>query len=167
MLLLAIALECTPEELYGARVDRPPGRGRAGRHPELRELSEEQCAAHLQAGGVGRVVFMAPRGPVAYPVNFVLSEGDVMVSTTVAQAQLFEDQPRLSFEIDRVDEPMGEGWSVLVTGRARRVDDPDEVVESAALGLVPWAGGPRHALVRLHPEEITGRVIVQSSAAAP
>jgi len=166
MLLLAIALECTPEELYGARVDRPPGRGRAGRHPELRELSEEQCAAHLQAGGVGRVVFMAPRGPVAYPVNFVLSEGDVMVSTTVDQAQLFEDQPRLSFEIDRVDEPMGEGWSVLVTGRARRVDDPDEVVASAALGLVPWAGGPRHALVRLHPEEITGRVIVQSSAAA-
>ncbi len=166
MLLLAIALECTPEELYGARVDRPPGRGRAGRHPELRELSEEQCAAHLQAGGVGRVVFMAPRGPVAYPVNFVLSEGDVMVSTTVAQAQRFADQPRLSFEIDRVDEPMGEGWSVLVTGRARRVDDPDEVVAPAALGLEPWAGGPRHALVRLHPEEITGRVIVQSSAAA-
>ncbi len=166
MLLLALALECTPEELYGARVDRPPGRGRAGRHPELRELSEEQCAAHLQAGGVGRVVFVAPRGPVALPVNFAVSEGDVMVSTTVAQAQLLEDQPRLSFEIDRVDEPMGEGWSVLVTGRARRVDDPDEVVALAALGLVPWAGGPRHALVRLHPEEITGRVIVQTPAVA-
>jgi hypothetical protein len=166
MLLLALALECTPEELYGARVDRPPGRGRAGRHPELRELSEEQCAAHLQAGGVGRVVFVAPRGPVAHPVNFAVSEGDVLVSTTVAQAQLLEDQPRLSFEIDRVDEPMGEGWSVLVTGRARRVDDPDEVVALAALGLVPWAGGPRHALVRLHPEEITGRVIVQAPVVA-
>ncbi len=90
----------------------------------------------------------------------------MLVSTTVAQAQLLEDQPRLSFEIDRVDEPMGEGWSVLVTGTARRVDDPDEVVALAALDLVAWAGGARHALVRIHPEEITGRVIVQSPAVA-
>ncbi len=63
MLLLALALQSSPEELYGARIDRPPGRGRAGRHPELRELSEDQCGAHLAAGGVGRVVFLAPRGP--------------------------------------------------------------------------------------------------------
>ena len=86
MLLLALALQTTPEELYGARVDRPPGRGRAGRHPELRELSEQQCEAHLQAGGVGRVVFVARRGPVAHPVNFAVSEGDVLVSTTVDHA---------------------------------------------------------------------------------
>lgn len=165
MLLLALALQSTPEELYGARVDRPPGRGRAGRHPELRELSKQQCEAHLQAGGVGRVVFMARRGPVAHPVNFAVSEGDVLVSTSVTHAQLLEEQPRLSFEIDRVDEPMGEGWSVLVTGRASRVDDPDEVVELAALGLVPWAGGRRHVLVRIHPDEITGRLIVQPAAA--
>ena len=60
---------------------------------------------------------------------------------------------------------MGEGWSVLVTGRARRVDDPDEIVALAALGLVPWAGGRRHVLVRIRPDEITGRLIVQPAAA--
>ena len=164
MLLLALALECTPEELYGARVDRPPGRGRAGRHPELSELTAQQCAAHLQAGGVGRVVLVTDRGPVAYPLNFAVSEGDVIVSTTVEHAARLEAHGRVSFEIDRIDESMGEGWSVLVTGSARRVDDPDEVLALAGLGLTPWAGGPRHTLVRIRPDETTGRVIAQAVA---
>ncbi len=163
VLLLALALECSPEDLFGGRVDRPPGRGRAGRHPELRELTAAQCEAHVRVGGVGRVVFLAPRGPVAHPLNFAVSEGDVIVSTTVAQAEDLESRERVSFEIDRVDEVMSEGWSVLVTGEARRVDDPDEVVALAGLGLTPWAGGPRHALVRIRPDEVTGRVIVQGA----
>jgi transcriptional regulator with XRE-family HTH domain len=164
MLLMALALECTPEELYGARVDRPSGRGRAGRHPELSELTTQQCAAHLQAGGVGRVVLVTERGPVAHPVNFAACDGDVIVSTSVEHAAQLEAQPCVSFQIDRVDEPMGEGWSVLVTGSARRVDDPDEVLMLAGLGLAPWAGGVRHALVRIHPDETTGRVIAQAAA---
>jgi nitroimidazol reductase NimA-like FMN-containing flavoprotein (pyridoxamine 5'-phosphate oxidase superfamily) len=164
MLLLALALECTPEELYGARVDRPPGRGRAGRHPELSELTAQQCTAHLKDGGIGRVVLVTDRGPVAHPMNFAVSEGDVIVSTTVEDAARLEGQDRVSFQIDRVDESMGEGWSVLVTGSARRVGDPDEALALAGLGLTPWAGGPRHALVRIRPDEMTGRVIVQAVA---
>jgi len=164
MLLLALALESTPEELYGGRVDRPTGRGRAGRHPELTELTSEQCEAHLRAGGVGRLVFVSPRGTVAHPMNYVVSQGDVIVSTTAEQAEHFVGQVRVSFQIDRVDESMSEGWSVLVTGPTRPVDDPDEVVELVALGLVPWAGGERHTLIRIHPDEVTGRLIAQSVA---
>ena len=164
MLLLALALDCTPEDLYGERVDRPAGRGRAGRHPELTELTPAQCEAHLRAGGVGRVVFESRRGTVAHPMNYALSEGDVVVSTTAEQASSLAGQARVSFQIDRVDESMSEGWSVLVTGPVHLVDDPDEVVALAALGLVPWAGGERHTLIRIRPDEITGRLIAQSVA---
>jgi nitroimidazol reductase NimA-like FMN-containing flavoprotein (pyridoxamine 5'-phosphate oxidase superfamily) len=164
MLLLAMALDTTPEQLHGGRVARPPGPGRAGPHPELRPLTDAQCGAHLEAGGVGRIVFMAERGPVAHPVNFVMSEDEIVLSTTAAQALELEGQQRASFQIDRVDEAMSEGWSVLVTGTARRVDDPDELVALSSLGLEPWAGGNRHAVVRIHPEVITGRVIVQSTS---
>lgn len=162
MLLLALALETTPEALYGGRVDRPPGRGRAGLHPQLRELTHEQCVAHVRAGGVGRVVFSAPRGPVAHPVNFAVHREDVVVSTSLEQAEALEEQGQVSFEIDRVDEAMSEGWSVLVTGQARRVDDPEDLVALADLHLEPWADGSRHALVRIRPEAITGRVIAQT-----
>jgi transcriptional regulator with XRE-family HTH domain len=164
MILLAMALETTPEELYGALIERAPGPGRAVPHGELRPLTPEQCAAHLESGGVGRVVFLSERGPVAHPVNFVMGDGDIVVSTTPPQANQLESQERAAFQIDRVDEAMREGWSVLVSGPARRVDDPDELVELAALGLEPWAGGNRHAVVRIRPEIVTGRVIVHASS---
>jgi transcriptional regulator with XRE-family HTH domain len=164
MILLAMALETTPEELYGAKVERAPGPGRAVPHGDLHTLTPEQCAAHLEGGGVGRLVYIAERGPVAHPVNFVIHDRDVVVSTTPTQADQLESQQRAAFEIDRVDEAMREGWSVLVSGPARRVDDPDELVELSALGLEPWAGGNRHAIVRIRQEIVTGRVIVHPSS---
>lgn len=167
LFLVARALDCTPEDLHGGQVDRPSGHGRAGAHPELRQLSPEQCAAHLAPGGVGRLVFVSERGPVAHPVNFAVSDGDVVLSTSVVQADLLERAERVSFQIDRVDEAMSEGWSVLVTGRIHRVDDPDDLVALADLGLEPWAGGGRHAVVRLRPEETTGRLVVQGAAPRP
>lgn len=164
LLLLAFALGTTPLELQGGLVDRPPGKGRAGPHPSLETLTREQCEAHLEAGGVGRVVFSTDRGPVALPVNFEFTDGDLVVSTDVDKATLLESLPSVGFEIDRVDESMSEGWSVLVTGTARYVDDPEELLRLSSLDLEAWAGGARHALICITPEEITGRVIVHHSA---
>jgi transcriptional regulator with XRE-family HTH domain len=158
-LLLARALGTTPAALMG-RVGWAMGRGRAGPHPQLQTLTAEQCEAHLCAGGVGRIVFSMLRGPVAFPVNFEYSDGYVVISTDVAKAHALESQHSVSFEIDRIDDVMAEGWSVLVTGPARRVDDPDELLSLASLDLESWAGGARHALVAITPREITGRVIV-------
>ena len=72
---------------------------------------------HLCAGGVGRIVFSTDRGSVALPVNFDYSNGNVVISTDVAKADALESQHTVSFEIDRIDDVMSEGWSVLVTGR--------------------------------------------------
>ncbi len=124
-----------------------------------RRLTAEQCEAHLCAG-VGRIVFSIVRGPVAFPVNYEYSDGCVVISTDVAKAHALESQHTVSFEIDRIDDVISEGWSVLVTGPARRIDDPDELLSLASLDLESWAGGARHALVAITPREITGRVIV-------
>ena len=158
--LVALALETTPVALEGGEVDRPPGRGRAGRHPSLETLTRKQCEAHLAAGGVGRVVFNGERGPVALPVNFESTAGDIIISTDVGKASLLETQPVVGFEVDRVDDALSEGWSVLVSGSARRVDDPDEVLRLSSLDLEAWAGGDRHALICITPTDVTGRVII-------
>jgi transcriptional regulator with XRE-family HTH domain len=163
VMLLALALQTTPEELYGGGVGRSQVRARPEGNPELRDLTAEQCEAHLGADGVGRVVFVSGRGPVAHPVNYAMSDGDIIVSTTVAAAEELERQESVGFQLDRVDEALSEGWSVLATGSARRVDDPDEVHRLSLLGLEPWAGGARHALVRITPAEVTGRVIVHAA----
>ena len=163
MLLLALALDTTPSSLLGAEFDRPPGHGRAGRHPVLETLTREQCETHLSVGGVGRVIYATARGPVAIPVNFEFTEGEVIVSTDNAKADALKNEDVVGFEIDRVDEAVSEGWSVLVTGRARCIDDPDETIRLASLDLEAWAGGARHTLVGIRPTEITGRVIVHES----
>jgi nitroimidazol reductase NimA-like FMN-containing flavoprotein (pyridoxamine 5'-phosphate oxidase superfamily)/ribosome-binding protein aMBF1 (putative translation factor) len=158
--LLALVLDTNPIDLLGGEFDHPPGEGRAGRHPSLEVLTSEQCEAHLGVGGVGRVVFNTERGPVAVPVNFEYSDGQIVVSTDVTKADFLEALPVVGFEIDRVDDTLSEGWSVLVSGRASLVDDPDELLRLSSLDLEAWAGGNRHALIRITPTDITGRVIV-------
>ncbi len=162
--LMALVLGTTPTALTGGDIDRAPGRGRAGSHPSLKALEREHCEAHLAAGGVGRIVYSTERGPVAIPVNFEFTDGEVIFSTDEAKADLLATQPVIGFEIDRVDEAFSEGWSVLVSGPAQRVVDPDEVLRLSSLDLEAWAGGDRHALVKLTLATVTGRVIVHIPA---
>ena len=163
LLLIALALGTSPRELLGGTTDEPPGRGRARPHASLNELTAEQCVTHLSANGVGRIVYATPRGPVALPVNYEFTEGQVVFSTDDAKATRLAAAETVGFEIDRVDDVLSEGWSVVVTGRCRRVGDPDEIQRLSSFGLEPWAGGDRHELMAIAPAETTGRVIVHES----
>lgn len=157
--IVASILGTTRAALLGGDIDRPQGRGRATHHAILEKLTHEQCEAHLAGGGVGRIIFLAPRGPVALPVNYVFAKGELVFRTDVLQAMALVAQEQLGFEVDRVDDALSEGWSVVATGPARRIEDPNEVLKFSGLELEPWAGGDRHALVAVRPYEMTGRVI--------
>ncbi len=157
---MARALQTSPASLLGGDRNRPPGSESARPGAILEPLSPAQCRAHLGAGGVGRVIFRASRGPIALPVNYRFSNDEVAFNTTVNTARELESQDLVGFEIDRVDDVFSDGWSVVVTGSARRVDDPDQLVDHAAHGVVPWAGGARGAVVAITAAEVTGRVIV-------
>jgi nitroimidazol reductase NimA-like FMN-containing flavoprotein (pyridoxamine 5'-phosphate oxidase superfamily) len=161
LLRLAIALDTTPFVLEGGTVDRPPGEGRAGLHPVLEHLNAYECEAHLASGGIGRIVLSTASGPVAYPVNFVFMDGSVVFRTSNAMASHISGI--VAFEVDRIDDTMSEGWSVLVRGHARLIDDTEARQGIAQLDLEPWAGGARLNLVEISPFELTGRVIVQRS----
>jgi hypothetical protein len=165
LLRLAAALETTVEFLTGGHVDRPPGPGRAGPHPHLDVLTREECELHLAGGGVGRFVFLAPQGPVALPVNFRYLDGDVLFRTRPKGALAAAADTTVSLEVDQIDEPMSEGWSVLVTGRATLIVDPAELEQFAGLGIDPWPGGRREGLIRIEAEEISGRRIRQGTVA--
>ena len=159
---LARALNTTVDELLGGSFDLPPGRRGQAPRPELEVLSEEECAQLLAAGGVGRFVFTTDRGPIAVPVNYRVMDGDVVfrvdADTILATVS---DSDRVSFEVDRVDEAMSTGWSVLVTGRVRRVS-PDEFRRLEDLGIEPWAGGHRSVFLRIEQRHLSGRRIRRS-----
>jgi transcriptional regulator with XRE-family HTH domain len=156
---VAVALDTTPSALEGGLVDRAPGVGRAGAHPTLEHLSAAQCEEHLLAGGIGRIVFSTGSGPVALPVNFIFAGGAVIFRTSDAMADDIAGD--VAFEVDHIDEEMSVGWSVLVRGQARRIEEPEERLAVGQLDLEPWAGGARLNLIGITPVELTGRVIVQ------
>lgn len=159
---LAAALDTTIPLLRGGGRTRPPGAGRAaGARPVLEDLDERECRDLLLPGGVGRVVFDDARGPVAFPVNFGAVEGGVVLRTgDGAVATAARSGGRLSFEVDHLDEALGEGWSVLLTGTASVGGEADEVAVPEQAGLPdPWAGGDRPMLVRIAAEELSGRRI--------
>ena len=157
---LAAALRTTPQTLLGAGASEPPGRAGPSGHPVLQTLTAAECYDLLSPGGVGRVAFTAADGPVVLPVNYAMV-GQTVIFRTAPDTLLtgYLDGPA-GFEVDRLDEALSQGWSVLVTGRAVRVTSEAEVRHLAQhAGVRPWAGGARDVYVRIIPRRITGRRI--------
>jgi pyridoxamine 5'-phosphate oxidase-like protein/helix-turn-helix protein len=111
---LADALQTTPQMLLGA-------------DPVLQTLTAAECYDLLSPGGVGRVAFTTGDGPVVVPVNYAMA-GQTVIFRTAPDTLLagYLDGPA-GFEVDRLDEALSQGWSVLVTGRAVRVTSEADV----------------------------------------
>jgi len=158
---LAAALDTTPASLSGAGLNIPPGQRGAAKGAVLDNMTVAECREHLAGGGIGRFLFVEPgRGPVAIPVNFRMDGDDVVFRTATGgfmSAGLHER--RVSFDVDHLDDALGEGWSVLVTGKAQAVTDPAGLARAEALHIEPWAGGEKPVYVRLTASQVTGRRI--------
>jgi transcriptional regulator with XRE-family HTH domain len=157
---LAAAMGAAPATLTGAGLAAPPGQHAPAVHPMLENLSEAECRAHLEPGGIGRFLFVADRGPVAVPVNYAMLGGDIVFRTDDVTTEAGAvGQPRVSFDVDHIDDVLSEGWSVLVSGTASILTKPEDLRAAADLGIEPWAGGKRDTYIRLVPDQITGRRI--------
>jgi transcriptional regulator with XRE-family HTH domain len=157
---LAAALGAPLAALSGAGQQLPPGQGGPGPRPALAAMTAQECAARLAPGGIGRFLFLAERGPVAVPVNYAMLGANVVFRTddrTAAAGAV--GQQKVSFDVDHFDEALREGWSVLVSGAASILTQPQDLREAEQLGIEPWAGGKRNAYVRLVPAEVSGRRI--------
>lgn len=138
-----------------------PSTGSAGapRRGQFEELTRDECLRLFQTKTVGRVAFTAQSGPQIFPVNYAISN-ETVVFRTAAYSSLAANlnNARAAFEVDDVDDFHRAGWSVLAVGLATLVDDPDELVDLWRDDAPePWAAGLRTLLVRITPDEITGR----------
>lgn len=161
LLRLAVALRTTVDELLGVAVEhRPDGRAQEGRRNRFARIEAGDCMRLLAAGGVGRVVMTTEDGPVAIPVNFAIYEGAVMFRTVKDGVVARHLGHLVGFEVDRLDEALTQGWSVLVSGRARRIANP-AIVARVRERVEPWAEGERDLYVSIDPATITGRRITR------
>lgn len=158
------------EQLTDSLRDRPEAAGAASGpavsqagssdHGALEVLTAAECYELISPGGVGRVAFTTADGPVVLPVNYAMA-GQLVIFRTAPDTLLARYLDcRAGFEVDRIDEALGRGWSVLVIGHAVRVTSEAEVSRLERHAAVrPWAAGARDVYVRITPHQISGRRI--------
>jgi len=133
--------------------DEPPGPG------TLARLSPDTCRQLLATRSVGRLAYLARAGtPVIVPVNYAFDGRDLVIRTGPGpKLQAAERRERVAFEVDDIDEDTHTGWSVVLSGSARRLSSVEERRLPAGSQPGPWATGARSALLMITPTRIDGR----------
>ncbi|MFF4255190.1 pyridoxamine 5'-phosphate oxidase family protein [Streptomyces sp. NPDC001663] len=124
-----------------------------------RGLDRQECLRLLAKVPVGRVVYTCQALPAILPVSFSLDTDASVVLSTSAGSDLVRaiDGVVVAFEADEFTVPTQSGWSVVVTGRATAVTDPDEHERLAQSGPRSWMPLGEAVFVRIEPEMVTGR----------
>ena len=124
------------------------------------ELTKSECFELLANEHLGRVAVVDDRGPVVFPVNFVLDRHTVVFRTEQGtKLHAAARGSRVCFEVDRADAAAHDGWSVIVRGEITEVTDQAELERLRELPLQVWAPGVRDRYVRILPAVLTGRRI--------
>ncbi|WP_329171845.1 pyridoxamine 5'-phosphate oxidase family protein [Streptomyces sp. NBC_01477] len=159
LLRVAAALDLTYQELLEGRGAPPPGQPGPGPRPVLEQLTAAECWDKLGTHGVGRVAVPVQPGPAVLPVNYTVDDGAIVYRTSPGDAAAPAPGEAVSFQVDRVDDHLSRGWSVLLTGIADRIEDPAQIERLAARAAEPWAGGDRAVWIRIRPGRVTGRTV--------
>jgi len=129
----------------------------------LQTLSPVECLDLLEPGGVGRVAFSSAGEILILPVNFAMTGKTIIFRTAPDTLLAVYAEAKVSFEADRLDDALHEGWSVLVHGHAHKVTDERDIKHlEDQTHLEPWAAGARDVYVRITPTRISGRRILPS-----
>ena len=128
--------------------------------PDERDaLSEAECRRLLATQIFGRVGITSGGLPCILPVCYVFDEGAILFRTGAGtKLRAASSGDVLAFQVDAYDRESGQGWCVLVLGRASVL-----TTEHEHEGLPTVDGrrydGERNHYVRLHCEIVNGRTI--------
>jgi uncharacterized protein len=126
----------------------------------LREMTKAECFELLAGGHLGRLAVVDDRGPVVFPVNYVLDRHTIVFRTEEGtKLDAAGRGSRACFEVDGSDAVTHTGWSVVVRGEVTEVTGRAELARLNGLPLWPWAPGTRNRYIRLLPATLTGRRI--------
>ena len=125
----------------------------------LHAMSRDECYELLQGESVARFAYVARAGvPDIVPVNYALDGEDVLIrSGPGPKLQAAERREIVAIEVDSIDRRDHTARSVVVAGRAERVQAAEADALEERLAGTPWAAGPRRHVIRVRPTRVTGR----------
>lgn len=111
-------------------------------------------AIEAAGGGVGRLGVPGDDAPIVVPVNFSLSDHQVLVRMGEGSLWHRAKGQLIAFEIDHIDLESSMSWSVLIRGLATQLSDPAVALQRPPHPLVP---DPGSFILTIRPDVVTGR----------
>ena len=121
------------------------------------ELTEGECWRLLGSVSLGRVVFTQHAMPAIRPVNHLVDNRKIIVRSHLGAAitSRADAGSVVCYEADDLDPVRHIGWSVIATGLARLVQEPDAIARYEQL-LEPWVAGELDQVISIEPRFVTG-----------
>ncbi|GHG88516.1 pyridoxamine 5'-phosphate oxidase family protein [Streptomyces lanatus] len=135
------------------------------------ELDGAEALRLLGSVSLGRIVFTRHALPTVRPVNHALDRGDIVIRTHEGSALTSHTQRAdgpgvvVAYEADAPDPRTHLGWSVVVTGYARLVTDPDDLAHCRTL-VHPWIDQTMDQAIRIRPDLVTGMLLTSGGGGA-
>ncbi|MGH3727276.1 MAG: pyridoxamine 5'-phosphate oxidase family protein [Micromonosporaceae bacterium] len=131
----------------------------------LEVLGRGECLRLLARVPVGRIAVTSHGLPEIHPVSYLV-DGDHIVFRTSSEHKLAAatHDAVVAFEADDLHDGRSIGWSVMVTGRATQVTDPNRL---ATLGELAWdirIHKPPDQFVQISLDLITGRRVLETNS---
>ncbi|MET9886664.1 pyridoxamine 5'-phosphate oxidase family protein [Streptomyces sp. NPDC006430] len=127
----------------------------------MKPIDRGEALRLLGTVSLGRIIFTQHALPAVRPVNHVVDGESVVVRLHDggALASLISSPGTpgvvVAYEADVIDPETHLGWSVVVTGYATPVVDPEDL-ERYARWLHPWASHTASRALRITPDLVTG-----------
>lgn len=125
----------------------------------LAELTRPAALRLLGGAPFGRIVYTIRALPAIVPVRHLVDNGMIVVRTHVGGDCA---GAVVAFQADDIDSVAESGWSVTVTGVARRVLDADETARYESV-LNPFVDMPNVEIIRIYPEIVAGYELVSAT----
>ena len=124
----------------------------------LEVLERDECLRLLSKATIGRVGVTSGALPTILPVNFHLDGDRILIRTGMgSKLDTALRNAVVAFEVDDWDAFDHTGWSVVVTGIASAVTDPDDFDRVMRLPLARWATEGEYAVMALSTDLVSGR----------
>ncbi len=134
----------------------------------LQQLSRSRALELLASVPMGRLVFTHHALPAIRPVNHLV-EGETIIVRATAGAAITSAARRdgtvVAYEADSIDADSQLGWSVIVVGTARLMNDAHAAARYRAR-LRPWISDPADDVITISAEMISGYRMIPAEAPA-
>lgn len=132
------------------------------------ELDRTTALDLLATIPIGRVVFSRDALPAIRPVNHLVEvDGRIIVRTRLTSmltsAVRGNSDVVVAYQGDEIHPHRRTGWSVVVTGLARPVTDPERIARYEQL-LRPWVDQVTDSVIEIEPSIVSGIRLVDKAA---